>query len=202
MIEISTSVGPARAFEFGTRGGGCSIVASHGAGGGIDAYDLQALAHAGFHGYLVEQPWRVAGKKVAARPAVLDTAWVELCAQLPCEPMLVTAGRSAGARVACRTAEHVGASKVIALSFPLHPPGKPERSRRHELSGVEVPVLVLQGERDAFGTAAEVRAAAGPGVTVVGLPWADHGLHVPKKSGLSESELAQRIALEVRAFLE
>ncbi len=177
-------------------------MASHGAGGGIDAYDLQALARAGFHGYLVEQPWRVAGKKVAARPDMLDTAWVELCAHLPCEPMLVTAGRSAGARVACRTAAQVGASKVIALSFPLYPPGKPERSRSHELAGVEVPVLVLQGERDAFGTAADVQAVAEPGVSVVGLPWADHGLHVPKKSGISESELAELIVHQVQTFLE
>lgn len=179
-----------------------SIVASHGAGGGIHAYDLQALVATGCHGYLVEQPWRVAGKKVAPRPPVLDVAWIETLAQLSLEPTLVAAGRSAGARVACRTAQRVGAAKVVALSFPLHPPGGPENSRAAELQEAAVPVLVIQGERDPFGSADEVRAVAGGDVTVIGLPWADHGLHVPKASGLGEPELAVRIAAEVAAFVE
>lgn len=178
------------------------MIASHGAGGGIDAYDLQALRVTGVHGYLVEQPWRVAGKKVAARPAILDTAWVEALEQLPAEPTLVVGGRSAGARVACRTARSVGASKVVALSFPLHPPGKPQSSRAQELADAGVPVLVIQGERDAFGTAEDVRAVAGGHVEVVGLPWADHGLHVPKKADLAERELAERITRAVAAFVE
>ena len=79
---------------------------------------------------------------------------------------LVVGGRSAGARVACRTAQSVGATGVLALAFPLHPPGRPAASRAAELAGVRVPVLVVQGASDPFGTPEEVRAAV-PGVPVV-----------------------------------
>jgi predicted alpha/beta-hydrolase family hydrolase len=118
---------------------------------------------------LVEQPWRVKGKKVAEAPARLDQAWVDVLAELTGTP-LVVGGRSAGARVACRTADEVGADAVLCLAFPLHPPGRPERSRLPELAAVGVPVLVVQGDRDAFGVPA--------GATLV--PGADHGFRVAK----------------------
>jgi dienelactone hydrolase len=118
---------------------------------------------------LVEQPWRVRGKKVAEAPPRLDAAWVDVLATLKGTP-LVVGGRSAGARVACRTAGAVGADAVLCLAFPLHPPGRPERSRLEELTAVEVPVLVVQGDRDAFGVP--------PGATLV--PGADHGFRVAK----------------------
>jgi predicted alpha/beta-hydrolase family hydrolase len=156
------------------------LVLGHGAGGGTRSVDLlaaRAAAHdAGFRVALVEQPWRVRGRKVAEAPAKLDLAWVDVLAALaeqladnPATP-LVCGGRSAGARVACRTAAEVGADAVLCLAFPLHPPGKPERTRLPELQGVDVPVLVVQGERDAFGVP--------PGATVV--PGADHGFRVAK----------------------
>jgi predicted alpha/beta-hydrolase family hydrolase len=148
-------------------------VLGHGAGGGVDALDLLAArdaAHAaGFRVALVEQPWRVKGKKVAEAPARLDQAWVDVLEHLTGAP-LVVGGRSAGARVACRTAEEVGAAAVLCLAFPLHPPGRPERSRLEELTTVRVPVLVVQGDRDPFGMP--------PGATVV--PGADHGFRVAK----------------------
>lgn len=202
VIELETSVGLARAHEFGDRAtSSVSIIASHGAGGGIEAFDLQALATAGLHGYLVEQPWRVAGKKLAPRPAVLDTAWCEMVPRLVTSDRVVLAGRSAGARVACRTAGALGAHSVITLAFPLHPPGKPEASRIDELNGAGVPVLALQGERDAFGTAAELVAVADAHVRVVELPWADHGMAVPKKSGLTQAQTAAALVDGVRSFL-
>jgi uncharacterized protein len=117
----------------------------------------------------VEQPWRVRGKKVAEAPARLDRAWVDVLAGLSGAP-LVVGGRSAGARVACRTAAEVGADAVLCLAFPLHPPGRPERSRLEELTAVRVPVLVVQGDRDPFGVP--------PGATLV--PGADHGFRVAK----------------------
>jgi predicted alpha/beta-hydrolase family hydrolase len=148
-------------------------VLGHGAGGGIDAVDLSAARDAaldaGLRVALVEQPWRVKGKKVAEAPARLDLAWVDVLAGLSGAP-LVVGGRSAGARVACRTAAEVGADAVLCLAFPLHPPGRPERSRLEELTAVQVPVLVVQGERDAFGVP--------PGATLV--PGADHGFRVAK----------------------
>jgi predicted alpha/beta-hydrolase family hydrolase len=101
---------------------------------------------------LVEQPYRVAGRKSAAPAAQLDTAWKAVIEQLPIEGLqLYVGGRSSGARVACRTSGAVGAAGVLCLAFPLHPPGRPEKTRLPELEQVTVPVLIVQGESDPFG---------------------------------------------------
>ncbi|MDX3379182.1 hydrolase [Streptomyces sp. ME02-6991-2A] len=166
------------------------LAVSHGAGGGIEARDLKALAAAlPAHGVtvaLVEQPWRVAGKKVAPAPKTLDTGWRGLWPALA-EPGLpvVAGGRSAGARVACRTAAELGAAAVLALSFPLHPPGKPEKSRAEELLGTGVPTLVVQGGNDPFGRPEEFPPGA---YELAQVPYGDHGFAVPKKSGLTEAQ--------------
>jgi predicted alpha/beta-hydrolase family hydrolase len=168
---VETPSGPARFHLDGTGDG--LLVLGHGAGGGTRSVDLLAArdaAHAaGYRVALVEQPWRVRGRKVAEPPPKLDLAWIAVLEQLEGSP-LVVGGRSAGARVACRTADQVGADAVLCLAFPLHPPGRPERSRLPELAGVRVPVLVVQGDRDAFGVP--------PGATLV--PGADHGFKVTK----------------------
>jgi predicted alpha/beta-hydrolase family hydrolase len=163
------------------------LAASHGAGGGTDARDLRALAAAlpphGVTVALVEQPWRVAGKKLAPAPKVLDTAWTALWPALERPgPPVVAGGRSAGARVACRTAKVLGAYAVLALSFPLHPPGRPEKSRAEELLGSGVPTLVVQGGRDSFGRPEEFPA----GTALVEVPYGDHGFAVPKKAGITQ----------------
>lgn len=130
-----------------------TVVLGHGAGGGIETPDLKAATAAalaaGCRVALVEQPYRVAGRRSQAPVKQLDAAWAAVCAQL--DGPLVVGGRSAGARVACRTAAEVGAVAVLCLAFPVHPPGKPEKSRLDELDAVRVPVLVVQGERDPFG---------------------------------------------------
>jgi predicted alpha/beta-hydrolase family hydrolase len=145
------------------------LVLGHGAGGGVDAVDLVAARDAalalGWRAALVEQPWRVRGRRVAEAPSRLDRAWVDVLATLS-GALVVVGGRSAGARVACRTSAEVGAAAVLCLAFPLHPPGRPERTRLPELDAVDVPVLVVQGARDAFGIP--------PGAVVV--PGADHRL--------------------------
>ena len=131
----------------------------HGAGGGIAARDLQAVTAAarelGFAVALVEQPYVVAGRRSAAPAHQLDAAWLAVVEHLRAGELaglpLVTGGRSSGARVACRTAAAAGAAGVLCLAFPEHPPGKPEKSRLDELDGVEVPVLVIQGQADPFG---------------------------------------------------
>ena len=182
--EVPTRQGPARLHRTGrSPRGAATLVLGHGAGGGVDAADLQALAAsvraAGHAVVLLEQPWRVAGRRIAPRPAALDEAWVDAVRALRRGGPLVLGGRSAGARVACRTAGALDAAAVAALAFPLHPPGQPERSRAEELRACPVPVLVVQGDRDPFGTAAEVRRAVGrsrPGVRVVPVPGGDHGL--------------------------
>jgi len=143
------------------------LVLGHGAGGGIGAPDLTRAASvaqaAGLGTVLVEQPYRVAGRKSPAPAHQLDTAWLAVIADLRgrvvAEGPLITGGRSSGARVACRTAAESGADAVLCLAFPEHPPGKPEKSRQGELDAVDMPVLVVQGESDPFGlpTPAPVR---------------------------------------------
>jgi predicted alpha/beta-hydrolase family hydrolase len=134
------------------------LVLTHGSAGGVDAPDLLAVRDAalgvGASVARVTQAFRVAGARAPGSPARQDEAWEavleELRTRLPGLPV-VQGGRSNGARVACRTAKAVGAAAVVALAFPLHPPGKPERSRADELRGAGVDVLVLNGDRDPFG---------------------------------------------------
>lgn len=133
-----------------------ALVLGHGAGGGVESPDLvaatKAAGEAGLTVVLVEQPYRVTGRRSPAPARQLDEAWVAVVSQLPLERLpLIVGGRSAGARVACRTAAEVGAKAVLCLAFPLHPPGRPEKSRLAELDAVAVPTLVVQGERDPFG---------------------------------------------------
>ncbi len=159
VIEIDTPHGPARAHVTKVRGATGALVLGHGAGGGVGARDLAAAADAasaeGFSVALVEQPYRVAGRRSPAPAGQLDAAWTAVVASLRGGPLrrlpLVTGGRSSGARVACRTAAGTGAIGVLCLAFPLHPPGRPEKSRLAELDSVAVPVLVVQGESDPFG---------------------------------------------------
>lgn len=140
----------------------------HGAGGAVDAPDLLALRDAAWGAGAVvarvTQPYRVAGRRAPAPAGHLDEAWTAVLAVLrsrhPGVPLLV-GGRSSGARVACRTARAVGAVGVVALAFPLHPPGRPERSRADELV-TGLPTLVVNGDRDPFGV-----PAAGGSVEVV-----------------------------------
>ncbi|PRZ42780.1 hypothetical protein CLV47_104127 [Antricoccus suffuscus] len=170
VIDIDTPTGPARAHVTRPPRAVGTLVLGHGAGGGIGASDLAAIADAvplaGWAVVLVEMPWRVAGKKVATPPKTLDAGWLPIVASLmsgrgKLPRPLVVGGRSAGARVACRTAQEVGADGVLCLSFPLHPPGKPEKSRASELRlplEAGLPLHVVQGARDPFGTPDDVRA--------------------------------------------
>ncbi|MFI7234613.1 alpha/beta family hydrolase [Streptomyces cyaneofuscatus] len=179
------------------------LAVSHGAGGGIEARDLKALAAAlpahGVSVALVEQPWRVAGKKVAPAPKTLDTGWRGLWPALAAPGLPVVAGgRSAGARVACRTAAELGAAAVLALSFPLHPPGKPEKSRAEELLGTGVPTLVVQGGNDPFGRPEEFPPGA---YELAEVPYGDHGFAVPKKSGLTEAQAMDVLTGAVTGWL-
>jgi predicted alpha/beta-hydrolase family hydrolase len=167
------------------------LLLGHGAGGGITAPDLLKVAAIaqgeGMAVGLVEQPYRVAGRRPAAPAPQLDAAFVAVVAAarkgVPRIPVIV-GGRSSGARVACRTAHLVGASGVLALAFPLQPParrsGYEPPSRLPELLGAGAPVLVVQGERDHFGAANDLARALGSAgavdVTVAGAPGADHSL--------------------------
>jgi predicted alpha/beta-hydrolase family hydrolase len=177
VLEIQTPHGPARAQVDAVAGARCALVLGHGAGGGVGAPDLVAVARAAVASKvavaLVEQPYRVAGRRSPAPAHQLDAAWIAVAGELRAGAFaglpLVAGGRSSGARVACRTSEAVGAIGVLCLAFPLVPPGR-SVSRLDELDAVHVPVLVVQGERDAFGM-----PPAGPQREVVRVA-GDHGL--------------------------
>ncbi|WP_405667516.1 hydrolase [Streptomyces sp. NBC_01527] len=201
---VDTDAGPARITWLPAKKPRLVLAAGHGAGGGIEARDLQALAAAlpahGVSVALVEQPWRVAGKKLAPAPKTLDTGWRGLWPALAAPGLpVVAAGRSAGARVACRTATELGARAVLALSFPLHPPGKPEKSRKDELLGSGVPTLVVQGGHDPFGRPAEFP----PGeYEITEVPYGDHGFAVPKKADLTQDQAMEILTAAVTAWLD
>jgi uncharacterized protein len=159
MLELDTPHGLARAHVEAVESPVAALVLGHGAGGGVKSPDLVGAAGAaraaGLSVALVEQPYRVAGRRSPAPAAQLDAAWTAVVSHLVEGPLrglpILTGGRSAGARVACRTAAETESVAVLCLAFPLHPPGRPEKSRLAELDGVEVPTLVVQGEKDPFG---------------------------------------------------
>lgn len=163
-IRITDPAGPALS----------QLVLGHGAGGDVDAPDLTAVhdaaVSAGVRVALVTQPYRVAGRRAPAPAGHLDEAWTAVVSALAGDLPLILGGRSSGARVACRTAERLGAAGVLALAFPLHPPGRPDRSRAGELP-VRIPTLVVNGDRDPFGV-----PVAGDGVEVAVRPGAIHDL--------------------------
>jgi hypothetical protein len=190
VVEIDTPQGTARVHLHPVGDARAALLLGHGVGGGVEAPDLVAATEVavaeGIGVALVEQPYRVAGKRSSPRPEKLDEAWRAVVAELRGGELgglpLIAGGRSAGARVACRTAADTGAAAVLCLAFPEHPPGKPERSRQGELDMVSVPTLVVQGESDPFGM-----PEPGPNREVVTVP-GNHSL----KKGLDEARVAVR----------
>jgi uncharacterized protein len=176
ILELDTPHGPARAHLHAVDAPRAALVLGHGAGGGVAAPDLvtatAAAQEAQVSVALVEQPYRLAGRRSSPRAPLLDAAWLAVVDQLPFDGLpFVTGGRSAGARVACRTAADTGSVGVLCLAFPLLPPGAaPEKTRQGELDAVTVPMLVVQGESDRFGM-----PGPGPGREVVTVK-GDHAL--------------------------
>lgn len=196
---IPTARGEAHIHVDRSRHPVATLALGHGAAGSSSARDLAALAATlpkhGVSVFRVDQPYRVAGKRVAPAPAVLDECWIAALDTLRPQTPLVVGGRSAGARVAARTARRLGASGCLALAFPLHPPGRPEKSRAEELLHAGVTTLVVQGDHDSFGTPAEFP----DGVDLAVIPGADHGFKVSKRGELSQDEA---LAVLVEAALE
>jgi predicted alpha/beta-hydrolase family hydrolase len=158
-IRIDTPHGPAQVHLRAVDDPLAAVVLGHGAGGGIAARDLVAVTDAALAARcgvaLVEQPYRVAGRRSPAPAPQLDAAWTAVVEHLQGDELaglpLIVGGRSSGARVACRTAASTGAIAVLCLAFPVHPPGRPDKTRLSELDAVTVPTLVVQGAADPFG---------------------------------------------------
>jgi predicted alpha/beta-hydrolase family hydrolase len=159
VLDVDTPHGPARAHLDPVDAPSGALVLGHGAGGGVSSRDLAKVTavarDAGIAVALVEQPYRVAGRRSPAPAHQLDAAWLAVVERLRAKELrglpLVVGGRSAGARVACRTAAQSGAIAVLCLAFPLHPPGRPEKTRLSELDAVDLPTLIVQGAADPFG---------------------------------------------------
>ena len=187
-LLVDTPHGEGRLVTHRARRPVATLLLGHGAGNGIEARDLEALAHFlprnGVSVVRFEQPWRRAGRKVATAPPTLDAALVAAADRMRVRTPLVVGGRSAGARSAARCARRLGARGCLALAFPLHPPGRPEKSRLDELTGAGVPTLVVQGENDTLGRPDEFPAT----LDLCVVPGADHGFKVPASGPISQAE--------------
>ncbi len=200
---VDTAAGPGRLHLAGPPHAPARLVLGHGAGGGVDAPDLLAARAAGLAlGLQVvrfEQPWRVRGRRMAEAPPRLDSAWLAALATLPPGPTTVLGGRSAGARVACRTAPLAPPESpvvgVLCLAFPLRPPGR-SSDRSAELAAAGVPRLVVQGSRDAFGV-----PAATPGVLVHVVTGADHAFAVRRGDGRTAEDVGREVTAVVADWL-
>lgn len=209
VLRVETPDGPGELLLDPADSPIAALVLGHGAGGGVGSWDLALLARelpaSGVSVARYRQPWLVAGRRVAGPPASLDRGWrpalTALASAWPGLPLFV-GGRSAGARAACRCFD-TAAAGLVALSFPLHPPGKPHKSRVAEVAGVPGPVLVVQGETDPFGSPADVaRALADAGFSgerIVPVPGATHSF-APARS-LPAPKVAEREQLVVGAVL-
>ena len=180
------------------------LLLGHGAGGGVGAADLVTLASdlpaAGIEVARFEQPWRVAGRKVAGSPKTLDEAWMDALPLIASPGLpVVVGGRSAGARVACRTARAAGATAVLTLAFPLHPPGRPEKSRANELPSL--PLLAVQGSRDPFGSASDLEPHLGKDQHALEIAGADHSLRVGRSAPVTQPEVQEILILGVRRWV-
>ena len=190
-ITVATPYGDGRLVSHRARKPIATLLLSHGAGNGIEAQDLVALAdNLPRHDVTVvrfEQPWRVAGRKIATAPPTLDAGLVAGANRLRVRTPLIVGGRSAGARSAARTAKGLGAVGCLALAFPLHPPGRPEKSRLSELRGARVTTLVVQGERDSMGRPDEFPLSLRD-LDVVVVPGADHGFTVRARGPVTQEQ--------------
>jgi predicted alpha/beta-hydrolase family hydrolase len=196
---IATPHGDARLVSSRSRHPVATLLISHGAGAGIDTAEFEGLAAdlpgQGVTVHRLEQPWKVAGRKVASAPPTLDDALRAVADKIRPRTPLVVGGRSAGARSAARCARDLGAAGCLALAFPLHPPGHPEKSRVEELLHTRVPTLVIQGERDPFGRPEEFP----PGTELTVIPGADHSFRVGRGAPVTREEA---VAMVVEATLE
>ncbi|WP_323793849.1 alpha/beta family hydrolase [Nocardioides sp.] len=201
-LTVATPYGEGRLVSHRARKPIATLLLSHGAGNGIESRDLEALAdHLPRNNVTVvrfEQPWRVAGRKVATSPPTLDAALIAGADRLRVRTPLIVGGRSAGARSAARTAKGLGAVACLALAFPLHPPGKPEKSRVSELQRARVTTLVVQGERDTMGRPEEFPESI-RGLDLVVVPGADHGFKVPARGPVTQE---QALEILVESTLE
>lgn len=204
--DIETAQGPARVHLRTAAEPRLALLLQHGANGSVTAPDLVALATSlpayGVSTALLQQPFAVAGKKLAPRPVRLDESLAEVVpvVQEWAGAPLVLGGRSSGARCSTRQAQPLGAVAALALAFPLHPPGNPAKSRVGELLGCSVPTLVVQGTRDAFGGPDEFPdLPAHQRLHVV--PDADHGFRVGRSAALTQQKTLVDVVSVVRRWL-
>lgn len=176
-----------------------TLLLGHGAGRGVDSPELVELARVlprqDINVFRLEQPWVIQGKKIAPRAEVLDDVLRAAMNAVRVRTPIVLGGRSAGARSAARQARQLGGVGVVALAYPLHPAGKPERTRTQELVDARLPTLVVQGDHDRYGRPSEFPSS----VDLTEVPFADHQFRVGPRAPISQDEA---IAIVVESVLE
>lgn len=217
--DIDTPSGLARAhFHPASHGRPrASLVLGHGVGRGVDAVDLAAIASAlpddGIEVVLIEQPWRVAGRRLGGAASALDRAWVTCLRDVRSRGIgtrrLVVGGRSTGARVACRTVGDVKPAALLLLAFPLHPARRttvtgPAPTRLPEVveAARAVPIVVIQGTRDALGSPGEIAVGLAEGeatARVVPVWAADHCFQVPARAQTTTEEALDMVVRAARS---
>ena len=177
---------------------------AHGAGGAMDTPFMSDVAsRIASHGIRVvrfEFPYMAArregGKRGAPdRPAVLIASWHEAITSARGAGRLFIGGKSMGGRIATMVADEAGVDGAICFGYPFHPPGKPHQLRTAHLETLTTPTLILQGERDPFGTRAEVEGyRLSLSVAIEWLDDGDHSLRPRRASGNStEKNLARAV---------
>lgn len=214
MVLVVTPHGEARVVSHPPAGRPrTAVLLLHGAGSGTDVPVLLALADAlaagGLLALRVEQPYRLAGRRAPAPAGQLDAVVRAVAAHqaMTATPVTLAVGRSSGARVACRVAAGLGWRGVVAIGYPLVPPSaprsgagsRPRPDRQAELAEAGVPVLVVQGERDAFGAPAQLADLGLAHVAVHAIAGADHALMSRRRDGLGPTEAVAQAAAEAVA---
>jgi predicted alpha/beta-hydrolase family hydrolase len=202
--------GPDLLFD-GPDGAPLTVALAHGAGAPMDSPFMEAMAHGlGACGWRVarfEFPYmalrRTEGrKKPPDREPVLRETWAGIIGRLG-PGRTVIGGKSMGGRIASMIADAAGVRGLICLGYPFHPPGKPERLRTEHLADLRTPGLILQGERDALGSRAEIEGySLSQAITVSYLPDGDHSFKPRKASGHTEAENIAAAVARTDAFLK
>ncbi|UYM06032.1 alpha/beta hydrolase family protein [Solicola gregarius] len=198
---LETPHGPGRLVQRRAPSPFATLIMTHGAGAGIETGDLRRIAISlpsyGVNTAMLELPWVGQGRRIAPSRTVLDESFVAMVNRLRPQTPTFVGGRSTGARLACRHARRLGGVGAVAVSFPLHPKGRPERSRIDELDGARVPVLVVQGERDELGAPEEFP----PQLTLARVPYADHSMVVPKRAPVDQDATYRLVATTILQWI-
>lgn len=192
-----------------------TLILAHGAGAPQSSTFMvafaEALARRGCHAVTFNFPYTEQGRRMPDRAPTLEACFRDVIAAIRARPdlaagPLVIGGKSMGGRMASHLAAQGVAdlAGVVALGYPLHPPGRPEQLRAEHLARIRQPFLIVQGARDAFGTPEELRpalASLGATATLNVVEGGDHSFKVPKRGPITQEEVFERVQDEIARWI-